>query len=258
MNRSLTWPILNAIAVAATIVVNGLANALPFNNQGTGEISDRFEVYFTPAGYVFAIWGLIYLGLILFAIFPFLPGEQGNPRLARIGPWFLVASAANIAWIFLWHYEAFGWTVPVMLVLLTSLLVIYTRLDVGRAAVSPAERWMVHLPFSLYLGWITVATIANVTALLWLARWSGWGVSPEAWTAVMIAAGAAIACRMRITRHDIVFPLVFVWAVFGIGVKHAATPVVATAAWAACLVVLAAIVVGLLRRRGSKGALAAA
>jgi hypothetical protein len=88
MNRSLTWPILNALAVAATIAVNGLANALPFNNQTTAAISDRFPVFFTPAGYVFAIWGLIYLALILFAIFPFLPGQRGNPRLARIGPWF--------------------------------------------------------------------------------------------------------------------------------------------------------------------------
>lgn len=253
MNRSLTWPILNALAVAATIIVNGMANALPFNNQTTGAVSDRFQVYFTPAGYVFAIWGLIYLALVLFAVFAFLPGQRGNPRLARIGPWFLIASAANVSWIFLWHYEAFGWTVPVMLALLASLIVIYTRLEIGRVAVPASERWMVHVPFSLYLGWITVATIANVTAFLWLAQWSGWGVSPEAWTVTMIAAGAAIAGLVTITRSDVVFPLVFVWAVLGIGVKHAATPTVATAAWAAGLVVLAAIVVGLVRRRGSRG-----
>jgi hypothetical protein len=249
MNRSLTWPIINALAVAATIVVNGLANALPFNNQTTGAISGRFPVYFTPAGYVFAIWGLIYLALILFAIFPFLPGQRGNPRLARIGPWFLVASAANISWIFLWHYEYFLWTVPVMLVLLASLLVIYLRLDIGRTSVASAERWMVHVPFSLYLGWITVATIANIAAVLYFVGWDGWGISPQVWTVIMIVAGAAIACVLTLTRRDAVFPLVVLWALAGIAARNGETPVVEATAWLAFLAVLMGTVTGYLRGR---------
>jgi hypothetical protein len=258
MKRSLFWPIANAVAVAATIVVNGLATGLPLNGLTTGEISDRFQVYFTPAGYVFSIWGLIYLGLIVFAVFPFLPAQRGNPRLARIGPWFLVGSAANIAWIFLWHYGYFLLTVPVMLLLLASLLTIYTRLDIGRTVVPAGERWMVHYPFSLYLGWITVATIANVTALLYFVGWDGWGVAPETWTVIMIAAGAAIACLLTLTRRDVVYPLVVVWALAGIAVKNGATPVVEAAAWAGCVVVLVAIVVGLLRRRTRQAQPAAA
>lgn len=258
MNRSLTWPILNALAVAATIVVNGLANALPFNNQTTAAISDRFPVFFTPAGYVFAIWGLIYLALILFAIFPFLPGQRGNPRLARIGPWFLVASAANIAWIFLWHYEVFLWTVPVMLVLLASLLIIYLRLDVGRGSVAAVERWMVHIPFSLYLGWITVATIANISAVLYFMGWDGWGVSPQTWTVVMISAGAIVACLLTLTRGDVVFPLVLVWALVGIAVKNAAAPVIQGAALFACLIVLGGILAGAQQRRRDRAQPAAA
>jgi hypothetical protein len=256
MSKSLLWPIVNAFAVAATIVVNGLANALPLNNLTTGEISDRFQVLFTPAGYVFSIWGLIYLGLILFAVFPFLPAERGNPRLARIGPWFLVASAANIAWIFLWHYEAFWWTLPAMLTLFGSLLVIYLRLDIGRTEVPARERWMVSHPFSLYLGWVTVATIANVTALLYLAGWNGWGVSPQGWTVVMIGAAAVLACLMTLTRRDVVFPLVVIWALAGIAIKNAAAPIVLGAAWFACLIVLGGIIAGTLQRRGSKGAAA--
>ena len=224
MNRSLTWPILNALAMAATIVVNGLANALPFNNQTTAAISDRFPVLFTPAGYVFAIWGLIYLALILFAIFPFLPGQRDNPRLARIGPWFLVASAANIAWIFLWHYEYFLWTVPVMLSLLASLLIIYLRLDIGRESAASVERWMVHIPISLYLGWITVATIANISAVLYFIGWDGLGASPQTWTVVMISAAAALACLLTLTRRDVVFPLVVIWALAGIAIKNAPRP----------------------------------
>jgi hypothetical protein len=250
MSKPSLWPVVNALAVAATVVVNGLANALPFNGQTTAEISDRFEVLFTPAGYVFSIWGLIYFGLILFAVYPFLPAQHGNPRLARLGPWFLVASAANIAWIFLWHYQAFWWTLPVMLTLFSSLLVIYIRLDVGRAVVSASERWMVQHPFSLYLGWITVATIANVTALLWLAGWDGWGISPQAWTVIMMGAGAVIACLLTLTRRDVVFPLVVVWALAGIAVRNAAIPVVEAAAWVAAVVVLVGTVIGYLRGRG--------
>jgi len=258
MNRSLTWPILNALAVAATIAVNGLANTLPINNQTTGAISGRFQVYFTPAGYVFAIWGLIYLALILFAVFAFLPRQRGNPRLVRIGPWFLVASAANIAWIFLWHYEAFLWTAPVMLVLLASLLTIYLRLDIGRADVPSGERWMVDVPFSLYLGWITVATIANITAVLYFLDWDGWGVAPQTWTVIMIAAGAAIACVLTLSRRDFVFPLVVVWALAGIPVKNATAPVVQGASLFACLIVLGAIVAGVLQRRSERAQPAAA
>ena len=250
MNRSLTWPILNAVAVAATIVVNGLANALPLNNQTTADISDRFDVLFTPAGYVFSIWGLIYLGLIAFAVFQVLPAQRASLRLARIGPWFLVASLANIAWIFLWHYERFGWTVPVMLALLGSLLAIYLRLDVGRGAVPPRERWTVDHPFSLYLGWITVATIANIAALLTYAGWTGWGVSPQTWTVIMIGAAAALACLLTLTRRDVVFPLVVIWALAGIAIKNAATPMVLGAAWFACLIVLGGIIAGVLQRRG--------
>jgi hypothetical protein len=258
MNRSLTWPILNALAVAATIAVNGLANALPFNNQTTAAISDRFPVFFTPAGYVFAIWGLIYLALILFAIFPFLPGQRGNPRLARIGPWFLVASAANIAWIFLWHYEFFLWTVPVMLVLLASLLVIYLRLDIGRSGAAPVERWMVQRPFSLYLGWITVATIANISAVLYFLAWDGWGISPQTWTVVMISAAAVVACLLTLTRQDFVFPFVVIWALLGIAVRNEAVPVVQGAAVFASLIVLGGIVAGFLQRRNDRAQPAAA
>ena len=95
------------LTILATIVVNALANALPINGQNTGQISDRFHVYFVPAGYVFSIWGLIYLGLIAFAIFQALPSQRENPRLRKVGWWIALGGLANIAWIFLWHYEQF-------------------------------------------------------------------------------------------------------------------------------------------------------
>jgi hypothetical protein len=162
--RTLKW--LVVISTLAVIVVNGLANALPINNQTTGAISDRFEVYFVPAGYVFSIWGLIYLGLLGYTIYQLLPGQQYNKRLERIAPWYIISSLANIAWILLWHYEVFPLTVAVMLILLVTLIVIYLTLNVGPSEVSPGERWLVRVPFSIYLGWISVATIANITAVL--------------------------------------------------------------------------------------------
>ena len=187
MKRDTLRQIIIVIAVVATIVVNALANILPFNGQETGAISDRFAIYFVPAGYVFSIWGLIYLGLIAYAVFQALPAQRENPRLRSIGGLFLLSSVANIAWIFLWHYEVFAATLPVMLVLLGSLIAIYLRLGTGRTPVSRAETWTVRVPFSVYLGWITVATVANATQLLYFLGWNGGALGPEVWTVIMLA-----------------------------------------------------------------------
>jgi hypothetical protein len=234
----------NVLAVVAVIVINGLANALPLNGLTTGEISDRFQVYFVPAGYVFSIWGLIYLGLIAFAAYQVLPAQRDNPRLRRIGTLFVGSCVANIAWLFLWHYEVFPLTLVAMLSLLLLLIAIYLRLGIGRVQVPAAEKWLVHIPFSIYLGWITVATIANVTSLLDYLNWGGWGISPEAWTVIMLVAGLVIASAVSLTRGDVAYMLVIVWAFAGIAVKHAGTSVVATAAWVTTAVAALMAVVG--------------
>jgi len=239
----------NVLAVVGTIAINGLANALPLNGLTTGEISDRFDVYFVPAGYVFSIWGLIYLALIAFAVYQALPAQRENPRLRRVGYLFAVSCVANVAWLFLWHYERFLLTVVAMGTLLLSLIAIYLRLGIGRTRVPAAERWLVRVPFSIYLGWVTVATIANVTSLLDYVNWSGWGVSPEAWTVIMLVAATGIASAVSLTRGDVAYMLVIVWAFAGIGVKHAGTPVVAIAAWAATVVVGVMLVVGAVRQK---------
>src|SRR5512137_3017840 len=137
-----------SVTILATIVVNALANILPINGQNTGQISDRFHVYFVPAGYVFSIWGLIYLGLIAFAIFQALPSQRENLRLRKTGWWISLGGLANIAWIFLWHYEQFPLTVIAMLVLLGSLILTYLSLDIQRSKVSASEKWTTHLTFS--------------------------------------------------------------------------------------------------------------
>lgn len=241
MNRNVLRQIAVVVSVVATIVVNTLANALPLNGLQTGEISDRFPIYFVPAGYVFAIWGVIYLGLLAFAAYQALPSQRANMRLQNAAAPFIVASAANIAWIFLWHYERFPATLVAMVALLLSLIAIYLRLGTGRTRVSPAERWAVRVPFSLYLGWITVATVANVTQVLYYVGWDGWGIGPGAWAAIMLAVAVVLAALMALTRRDVAYLAVLAWAFIGIAVKHAAVPMVATSAWAATLVVAALI-----------------
>jgi len=239
-------------ALVITIAVNGLANALPLNNLTTGEISDRFRVYFVPAGYVFSIWGVIYLALAAYAIYQALPAQRENPRLRSISDLFALSCVANVAWLFLWHYEQFPLTLVAMLALLLLLVAIYLRLGVGRAQVSAAEKWLVHVPFSIYLGWVTVATIANATSVLDYAGWDGFGL-PQVWAIVMLAAGVGIASAMGLTRGDVAYMLVIVWAFVGIAVKHAATPPVAIAAWFASALVAALVVVGaLFYRKRSK------
>lgn len=252
MKRSVFIQILNIVAVLATIVINGLANALPLNGQNTGEISDRFQVYFVPAGYVFSIWGLIYLGLILYGIYQALPSQRDNPRLARIDGLFILSCIANIVWLFLWHYNYFGLTLLAMLALLGFLIAIYLRLGIGLTEVSTAERWLVHVPFSIYLGWVTVATIANVTSVLDYWNWSGWGISDPVWAVIMLAAGTVIASLVALRRGDVAYMLVIIWAFVGIAVKHAGTPLVAGAAWVASIVAGIMLVVGVILHRRRK------
>ena len=237
MNKDIFRQISIVITLIITITVNILSNALPFNGLTAPEISASFEILFVPAGYVFSIWGLIYLGLILYAIYQLLPSQRENPRLRKIGWWFVLSSAANCAWLFLWHYGYFPLSVLAMLIILTSLIMIYLGLGPEKGDIPPLERWVVHLTFSLYLGWISVATIANISGTLNTVGWGGFGFPPEIWTTIMLAVATILAGLMAYTRQDIAYLLVLVWAFWGIGVEQANTPQIATAAYLATGVV---------------------
>jgi benzodiazapine receptor len=253
MNKDTLRQILVIFAVIAVITVNILAVILPLNGLDTGEISDRFVVYLVPAGYVFSIWSLIYLGLIAYGIFQALPPQKENSRLRAIGYVFILSCLANITWLFLWHYEVFNLTLIAMLVLLLTLIAIYLRLDIGRVQVSQAEKWCVHIPFSIYLGWISVATIANATQWLDYLGWGGWGIAPEVWAVVILLAGVLISALMSLRRADIAYSLVLIWAFVGIAVKQASVPLVAYSAWIAAGLILVILVIGVYRaRQGQK------
>lgn len=249
MSKDQIRQIVNIVATLVVIAVNALANALPLNGLNTGEISDRFDVLFVPAGYVFSIWGLIYIGLIAFAIYQALPAQRDNPRLRRVGWWYALGCLANSAWIFLWHYENFPLTLVVMLALLASLLAVYLRLEIGKAKVNAAELWAAHVPFSVYLGWISVAAIANATDVLDYIGWNGWGISPEAWAVIMLAAAGILTLAMGLTRRDAAYALVIAWAAAGIAVKQApVSEAVARNAWVLAAVALFVAAASIIRR----------
>jgi translocator protein len=244
--------VLVVLSVLATLAVNALAEALPFNGLSTAQISDRFHVFFVPAGYVFSIWGLIYISLIAYAVFQALPSQRENPALRRTGYPVVVSGLANMAWLFLWHYLQFPLTLLVMLALLAVLIVIYLELGIGRTKVSAAEAWAVRVPFSIYLGWITVATIANVTDVLYYWNWNGFGISARNWTLVLFAAVLVIAGLMSLTRRDVAYNLVIVWALAGIAVKQSAAKSIVVSSLVTALLVLAVLVYSLYRKGSAK------
>jgi benzodiazapine receptor len=233
MQRDTLRQVVTIIGLVATLIVNALANILPLNGLRSGDVTAQYPVLFVPAPYVFAIWGVIYSGLIAFAIFQALPSQRENPRLRRIGGLFAVASLANIAWIFAWHCQNFPLSMLFMLILLGSLIGIYLRLGTGRTRVTRAETWAVRVPFSIYLGWITVATIANASQLLYVLGWGGWGLAPVTWTIIMLAAAVVVAALVAVTRRDVAYLAVLVWAVIGIALRQTSTPAVSLAAWVA-------------------------
>lgn len=198
MKQYLPW--INIGTALVALAVNLLATTLPLNGQTTAAISDKFQVLFVPAGYVFAIWGIIYVGWMAFAVYQALPAQRANPRLQRISWLFALANIANAAWLFTWHFELFPLSAIVMLSLLALLIAIYWRLNIGRVQVSAREKWLVDLPFGIYLGWISVATIANISDLLYYWHWDGFGISPELWAVIMPVIAAAIALAMALTR----------------------------------------------------------
>ena len=240
----------NLGALLMIIVVNALANILPLNGKTTGEISDSYPNLFTPAGYVFSIWGLIYAFLLIFAVFQALPGQRGKTFIHKVGYFFVLSCIANISWIFLWHYEQIILSLVPMFALLITLIVIYLRLNIGRSNVPLKEKLYVHLPFSVYLGWITVAPIANVAAALTAINWDGWGIGDVTWTISVIIIAIIITLAVIITRKDIAYSLVIVWALVGIVFKQTENQSIVITASIGSVVIVIALALRLIRTKG--------
>ncbi len=214
---------LNIISVIVALTLNFLAVSLPLNNKTTGELSDAYPNYFVPAGFTFSIWGIIYILLIGFMVFQAYQYYKNNTstikNIEAIGPWFFVSGLANATWILAWHYEMIGLSVLIMLVLLYSLIRIYISVHQQRPH-SIIDRIFIALPFSVYLAWISVATIANITTLLVSMTWDGGILPAPYWAVTMLFVALSLGIYMMMKRQDIAFGAVICWAVFGIWSKQ--------------------------------------
>lgn len=281
--------IASALAFLVVIVVNALANALPLNGVTTGQLSDEIPNLFVPAGLTFSIWGLIYLllaGYVIYAIREAWDRGEGEGWTSRDALLFLLNAAANVGWIFAWQWRLVGLSMGIMLMILGTLIALELSIEhkmkhggalsktasnsgtpenfgaptgAGESEVrAPARRvrrFFLSVPIRVYLGWISVATIANATALLVKLGWNGWGIDPRIWTVIVIAAGLAVALGFSVGQRQIAAPLVVVWAYLGIVIKRVGTDAAySRAVWIAALVALVVIVgsIGMAQARRSR------
>lgn len=228
----------NITAFLITLVVNGLANTTLLNNRTTAQVSDLYPTLITPAGYVFAIWGIIYVLLVAFVIYQALPSQKNKAYQKQVSILFILSSLFNIVWLFLWQYDYITVSVIVMFALLATLIAIYVRLNIGQSNATLTEKLFIHLPFSVYLGWITIAAIVNVAAALVSVNWSGFGISAEAWAVIVLIVALAVTLAVIVTRRDVAYSLVVVWALAGIAVKQNASQNIILTAEIAITVIL--------------------
>ncbi|MGF1512314.1 MAG: tryptophan-rich sensory protein [Elainellaceae cyanobacterium] len=225
--------IVTAGAIVVTFLVNVWSNISPINGQTIGDISNQqfASILITPASYAFAIWGLIYIGLFVFAAYQLRPAQQGNPRLQGTY-WLTAACLAQIVWVLLFLTGQFVASLVAMVAILVSLLIFYGDLRrEGRPSV--IEKWRSQRPISLYLGWISVATILNVAIALESVGWRGWGIPAVAWTVLMVVVAAALGALMLWQQSDWVYAGVVIWALVAIAVRHGNRPGLGGAAAAA-------------------------
>ncbi|MDA3951361.1 MAG: tryptophan-rich sensory protein [Spirochaeta sp.] len=253
--------VVNAVAFLGMLVVNILATSLPLNDMTTGDLSDALPNLFVPSGITFSIWGLIWLLLAAYLVLQIRTafdrrgdgvGEDGMAESdpyapSVVGPWFALNMILNAGWIFAWHYQLVGLSVLIMLALLATLIVMFLNID-AMIRRTGSQRFA-RVPISVYFGWITIATIANITAFLVSVGWGGFGVSDVVWTIVVIAAGLAVHAIMLLRHRNFAFAAVAVWAFAGIALKRIAegTPegpavLVAAIVAGAALIVLAVVV----------------
>ncbi len=212
----------NLIAILAAFAMNIWANIAPLTGLSIGEISSTFfaDVLIIPANYAFAIWGLIYLGLISLGIYSVLPKNQENSLIENIGYFLAISSFIQIIWVFLFQFRFFSLSVLAMIGILISLMLLYQKLAINLVPIPTSQRWFIYYPISLYLGWISVATITNIASALDYLGWNGGGISPPIWTGILLVIATLIAIFMRIQRNDRIYAGVVVWTLGAIVAKY--------------------------------------
>lgn len=224
-NRLTILKVANVLFFLMIIAVNYLAVAMPLNGKSTGELSDQYPNLFTPAGITFSIWSVIYLALLVFIGWQLWPirntqrAELRNSSINALGWNFVVLCLLNMGWLFCWHYELVTASVVVMLATL-GLLIHMNRLIFRQLSHTEDNRNFLQIPFGLYLGWISVATVANITAWLVGRNWDGFGLSEKIWTEIMIGVATLVALLALYSWRNIPYAAAVIWALLGITLKH--------------------------------------
>lgn len=242
--------------IGATIAANVIAF---WTNMDTGEIANQTfnDVnYFFPAGYVFTtIWPVIYLGIVGWAVYQALPANRDNPRFRAAAPWLIVNLVLNALWVWVFGLEAFVSTLPIMAVLVYTAVVAYRKLEIGRTQVGRWER-ILQIPISIYLAWLTVATVANIASALIAVGWNGFGISYEVWGLIMLLVGVGLSFFLyRGLGRDVVIPLVYVYAYAGIIVRYSDEPLILAGAAVGAVALAALAVFHFIKHRGQPAAL---
>lgn len=260
MSKPRTLAILNLLGWAGVIAVNTLANTLPINGYNTGQISAFYPNLFVPAGFTFAIWSVIYLLMTGFAATSVRwlwhrPDEMTGRLAAAISPLFLASCILNSGWILAWHHLQTGLSVLVMLAFLAVLLRTYLVLQPFRGELKGGRRIFLYTFFIVYLGWISVATIANITAWLVSLSWDGLGIPPATYSIALILVAIALGGFFTLGRRDAAYGLVIAWALFGIQASQGdAHPSIGWTARAGYTLLLALAAYGLLRKTADRPA----
>lgn len=217
--KNLLLKVLAGAVYVSMVVVNFMANSLPINNRSTGQISDDYPNLFVPAGLTFSIWGIIYLLLGGYVVYQFTKqAKKQDELLVKINPLFILTSLANISWIFAWHYDYVGISVIIMATLLLLLIRVANILTTERF--TGFKKLFIWAPFSVYFGWTTVATIANVTVFLVSVGWNRFGILDYVWTSIILLVGTIIGILRMNKDKNFAYGLVIIWAYLGILLKH--------------------------------------
>lgn len=233
--------ILVIVATAGVILINYLGGTGYINNTTPGEISDRYLNFLTPSGYAFSIWSLIYLGLAAFSIYQALPAQASNARLNSVRPLYIVNCAANVGWIYLWQHNQIPASLAVIFVLLLTLVLIANNLRSSQN-VSNLEKSVVDLPFFIYFGWVTVATILNFTVVLVYLDVKASYLLTTVLACILIAAATALGVIMRFKFTTAAYPVTVAWALTAIAVKQSGkTMIVTFAAFGVAALLVAAL-----------------
>jgi hypothetical protein len=247
--RITTLQVGNIAAFIVAIAINALANTTIIGGNTTAQISNMYPTLITPAGYVFAIWGLIYTLLAAFVVYQALPSQRNKEFQTQISGFFILSCVFNVVWIFLWGSNLVVASLVPIFGLLFSLMAIYLRLRIGKTAASMKEKACVQLPFSVYFGWITVAAAANVAAALSSVGWVKWTADDAVWGILAGVILLAVTLTVLAARKDVSYGLVAVWAFVGIAVNQSEVPTIVYAAYSYAAILAVAIAAVVVRGR---------